>query len=208
MKSYSYIGKFSNFKYVFLSFLRVNKYKLIFISFFVLVGLLTGVFTAIKYVDGYKSINFNDFLLEHFANGNIGSVNLFFQRMLSYSCFTLILLLCSLTGFLFPIGLFVIVYRTYLLGLNITLIVLLYGLGSVFSVVIIILPMQLVMIALGIIFFCLTRNRQKNKKKFGKKLYGINCFLLWLIFIALLTIVNILETVLLLLFSAQIILVI
>ena len=190
-----------------LSFLKVNKYRLILLGFFILVGLLTGIFTAIKYCDGYDAINFNDYLLTQFSKGKIGTFDLFLERLLSYSCFCLILLVCSLAGFLFPVGLFVIVFRTYLLGLNITLIILMYGFGGIFNAVIIIFPLQLSIILLASIFFCIVRNRCINKKKFGK-IYGINSFYTFLIFILILTIINLIETLLLILFSAQLILVI
>lgn len=207
MKSYTLIGKWTSFKYVFLSFLKVNKVRLIVLGFMILLGLLTGIFTAIKYANGAEILNFNDYGLTEYAKGNIASTEFFFKRMLSYSCFCLILLLCSFAGFLFPIGLFVVVYRSYLLGLNITLLLILYGLGGIFTAIIIILPFQLLMLVLSCIFYCLVRDRCINKKKFGK-IYGVNSFLLFLIFVLLLTIVNLLETLLLLLFSAQIILII
>lgn len=207
MKSYKYIGKWNNFTYVCLSFLRVHKVRLCVMAFVLLVGFLTGIFTAIKYAGGSEILNFNDYGLSQFANGNIASSQLFFERLLSYTCFCLILLICSLASFLFPIGLFTIAFRAYLLGLNACLLVLLYGLGGILTSLVIILPAQLLMLMLACIFYCIVRNRSICKKKYGK-IYGINSFLIFVIFILLLTIVNLLETILLLLFSAQVILII
>lgn len=207
MKSYKYVGKYSNFKYTILSFLRVNKVRIFILCFFTLLGLLTGIFTAVKYLNGSELFNFNDYGITQFANGNIATTELFFKRFLSYTCFLLILLICSLAGFLLPIGCFVIVYRSYLLGLNITIIVVLYGLGGIFSAIIIILPIQLCMILIACLFYCMVRNRCLIKKKYGKAV-GLNTIFLFLIFIVLLSILNILETILLILFSGQVILII
>ena len=207
MKSYKYIGKWNNFTYICLSFFRVNKIRLCVLGFVLLVGFLTGIFTAIKYAGGCEILNFNDYGLTQFANGNIASSKLFFERLLSYTCFCAILLVCSLAPFLFPIGLFVIAFRSYLLGLNACLLIIMYGLGGIRTAIIIIIPAQIIMLALGCLFFCIVRNRAICKKKYGK-IYGLNSFLLFGVFILLLTIVNLLETILLLLFSAQVILVI
>lgn len=207
MKSYSFVGKYTNLKYTVLSFIKVNKIRLFILLFLTVVGFLTGVFTAIKYLNGGQVFNFNDYGISEFANGNIATSSLFFKRLISYSCFLLILLICSLTAFLFPIGCFVIVYRSYLLGLNIAIMVALYGLGGILTALLIILPIQLLIIAMSCLFFCMIRNRCLIKKKYGKAI-GLNAFLIFLIFILILTLLNLIETLLLILFSAQVILVI
>lgn len=207
MKSYKFVGKYSNLKYSVLSFLRVNKVRIFVLCFFIILGVLTGVFTAVKYLNGSELFNFNDYGISQFANGNIATTQLFFKRMLSYCCFLLILLVCSLAVFLFPIGCFVIIYRSYLLGLNITILVVCYGLGGILTGIIIILPIQLCMIIFACLFYCMVRNRCLIKKKYGKAI-GLNSILLFLIFVVLLSILNILETILLILFSGQVILII
>ncbi len=207
MKAYKYVGKYSNFKYTVLSFLRVNKVRIFVLCFFTILGLLTGIFTAVKYLNGTELFNFNNYGITQFANGNIATTELFFKRFLSYTCFLFILLICSLSAFLLPIGCFVIVYRSYLLGLNITIIVVLYGFGGILSAIVIILPIQLCMLVFACLFYCMVRNRCIIKKKYGKAV-GLNTILLFLIFLVLLSILNLLETILLILFSGQVILII
>ena len=87
MKPNKYVGKYSNFKYSVLSFLKVNKVKLFVLGFIVVLGLFTGILTAIKYVKGADLLNFNDYAIKEFAKGNIASTSLFFKRFLSYACF-------------------------------------------------------------------------------------------------------------------------
>lgn len=207
MKKYSYVGKLSNFKYTLLSFLIVNKVKIIVMLFVVAITLLTGIFTASKYLAGGQSISFKDYGIVEFANGSITTVAIFFKRTLSFSVVLLLLLLCSLYAPLFPLSLLIIAYRSFLLGLNITLIVVLYGFSGIFVGILIIFPFQLLILCLMCGYFLMSRNKCLIKTRYGKGV-GVNPLVLLLIFILILSLVNICETVLLVVFSANVILVI
>lgn len=207
MKSYSVIGKFQNLKYSVLNFIKTNQVKLIIIVVITLIAFVTGIFSAIKFSNGSTTIIYSDFGIKEFANGTIGTTQMFFQRFFSYSAILLILTVCSLTVFLFPVGVITIVYRGFLLGMNITFIVIIYGVSGIVTAILIIFPLQLLMLVLMILFFVLARNHCIVKGKYGTK-NGINVFLLMLIFVLLFTLINFVETILLIISSAKVILII
>lgn len=199
------IGKFQNLKYAVLSFIKTNQIKLIIVGIITLIAFVTGIFTAIKFTNGSITIIYSDFGIKEFASGTIGTTEMFFQRFLSYAVILLILTLCSLTSFLFPVGMIFIVYRGFLLGLNITFIIVIYGISGIITGILIIFPLQLLILVLMIVFFIMARNRCIVKSKYGTK-SGINVFLLMLVFLLLLTLVNLVETILLVISSAKVIL--
>lgn len=207
MKSYSYIGKFQNLKYSILHFIKTNQIKLIIIGVLTLIAFVTGIFSAIKFSNGSTTIIYSDFGIKEFANGTIGTTQMFFQRFFSYGVILLILTVCSLTVILFPIGVVAIVYRGFLLGLNITFIVIIYGVSGIITAILIIFPLQILMLVIMILFFVMARNHCIVKGKYGSK-NGINIFLLMLIFLSLFTLINLAETILLVISSAKVILII
>lgn len=178
-------------------------FLLIILSF---VGILTGVFTAINYCNGETLINFNDFSLCQYLNGELGTLELFFSRFLSYSIVILIVSFSSLSIFLIPINFFLIAYRGYLLSLNVSIMVILYGIGGILTGLLIILPCQLLSLIVIGMYICASNSKAISKKKYGtcnNKL--LSKFFLTLI---ILTFLNLAETLLLTLFSSRIILVI
>lgn len=207
MKSHSLEKKLSNLKYSLFGFFLSNKIKIIILIAFVALGLFTGIFTAIKFSSGQGTIVYSDFGLKQFANGDIGTSSMFFQRFASYSVVLIVVCVCSLTSVLFPVGIILIAYRSFLLGLNVTFIIILYGVSGIITGILIIFPLQLLMLLLIILFFILAKNKCVVKSKYGTK-NGINVFALLLVFILILSVVNLVETILLVITSAKVILII
>lgn len=195
-----------NFKYQIVEGFKDNK-KTCFIIFIVcLIGVLTGIFTAINYCNGVGEINFNDFSICQFLNGELGSLDLFFSRFLSYSVVIIIVSVCSFTVYLSPISFFVLTYRGYLLSLNVAIMVILYGISGIMTGLLIVLPCHLLSLIVIGIYICVS-----NKKALLKKKYGTCYFKTWdkfLVVLIVLTLINIVETLLLTVFSSRVILVI
>lgn len=196
----------SGLKYKIAEGFRSNKKTCFFIFIVALIGILTGVFTAINYCNGATLINFNDFSLCKYLSGELGSLELFFSRFFSYTVIILIVSLSSLSVFILPINFFLVAYRGYLLSLNVSIMVILYGVGGIMTGLLIILPCQLLSLFLISVYICVANNRAFMKKKYGR------CdFKMWdklLIIIILLTVINLIETLLLYIFSSKVILVI
>lgn len=203
-------GKFgvstSGLKYSFSEGFRNNKKTCFLLIIVAFIGILTGVFTAINYCNGATLINFNDFSLCRYLSGELGTLELFFSRFLSYTGVILIVSISSFTVFLIPINFFLIGYRGYLLSLNVSIMVILYGVGGIMTGLLIILPCQLLQLVVIAIYICLANNKAITKKRYGT----CNNKLIDKFFIVLiaLTIINLAETLLLTLFSSRIILVI
>ena len=207
MKSYAMIGKFTNLKYSFFDFFKKNQIRVIFLGAIALLAFVTGIFSAVKFINGSITIIYSDFGLKEFASGTIGTTEMFFSRFYSYSVVLILLCLCSLNKWFFPIGGIIVIYRSFLLGLNVAFIVILYGFSGIITGILIILPFQLLMLGLIILFYVLARERCLVAGKYGAK-NGMNIFVLLLLFILLLSIVNLLETMILVLSSAKVILII
>lgn len=204
MKSFSKRRGFSNLKYSILDSFKSNRKTTFFLIIFLLLGLLTGIFTAIRYAKGSSLIAFNDFSLSQYLAGDLGTSDLFFSRLFSNTIVAVIICIGSLSVYLLPINLIVLTYRSYLVALNCSLIIIINGFGGIISCLLIILPCQIITLLIITIFCSYACKRAVLKKK-----YGSTCKI-WdklLITFVLLLIVNGIETLLLYLFSGQIILV-
>lgn len=207
MKSYAMAAKFSNIKYSVVAFFKANQIRIIIVAGFVLLAFVTGIFSAVKFIGGEISLAYSDFGIKEFANGNSGTTAMFFERFASCGVVIVVLSVCSLTAVLFPIGVVFLVYRSFLLGLNIAFVVVLYGISGIITGILIIFPLQLIMLLLMLWFFILARDKCIAKGKYGKK-RGMGVFVLMLIFLLALTLVNLAETILLVISSSRVILVI
>lgn len=207
MKNANFSRKWCSIKYKFFEIFKEHKKITLIFILIALVGFLTGIFAAIKYQNGYSLLDFNDFSLTSYLSGDLGTSNLFYSRLLSTSVVSVIVLVSSFSVYLFPVSLVVLLYRAYLLSLNCTIIILFNGLGGIVCALLIVLPCQLISLFL-IIMFC----SYAFKYACAKRRYGVcNEFKIWnkfLIFLALLLLVNLIETFLLYIFSSKIILVI
>ena len=202
-KSYSLLCRTSNIKYACQNCFNQNKLLFLSLLFICIVGLLTGIFVALKC--GITTSTLKDFNLQIYTCENGSFFGNFFSRFCSCFGNVLILFICSLTIVLLPIGYTLIAYRCYLVGFNTTLLITLFGINGAISGIIIILPCQLIISAICIIYFVLMSNRRTQKKKFGR------CDLTFLkpilLFSLLLLIICLIETLLITIFSVNTILV-
>lgn len=207
MKNVSFSRRWMGVRYKLFEVFKDNRKTTLFFILIAIVGIFTGIFTAVKYSQGFTLIDFNDFSLSSYLNGNLGTSSLFYSRLFSSCVVSLMIFVSSSSIFLIPVNIFVVVYRAYLLSLNATIIIIFNGLGGILCTIFIVVPCQLISLFL-IIMFC----AYAFKFSYIKKRYGIcNDFKIWhkfLIFFTLLLIINLIETLLLYIFSSKIILVI
>ena len=200
MQAYSRINRISNIRYGLIGFFRQNKLKLFVLIFLAILGILTGVFTALKC--GVDISNAQGYNLTIYANGNVFSFNVFFSRMLSYIIVIGAISLCSLSVFLLPISYLLFIYRGYLIGFNATLLIIIFGFSGMFTSIVIIIPCQIAFTFLFMIYFCIMINRAVQRKHFG---YCEKPKFLKLFFITMLILLlfNLIETMLLILLNAK-----
>ncbi len=140
---------FSNIKDNVCDCLRASKVKCLILAFVLLVSLLTGIIVAVRchnspFINGAPAYGVVD------ISGVVINSS-FFTRLLSMILVLLLLLLFSLSPFCMPLAFILLAYRTYLLGLNLCLMFMLYGFSGVIASFLIALPCQL--LALIIFYF-------------------------------------------------------
>ena len=202
-KSHSFIN---GLRFSCVKAMKENRIKFIITLILVLIAISAGVFVAIKNTANSSLSSLQEISLDDFASGFVGSSSAFFSRTLSLTINVLILFGVSFVPFLFPLAEVLIVYRSYLFGLNFALIFLLYGLGGSLTAIVVILPCQLLTLFILIMFYLVLSKINGNCKRYG----GTDCnrFLFLLFGLLLLIAVNLVETLLLYLLNGQVILVI
>lgn len=204
MRNVSSSRKWSGIKFKLIEIFKENKKTTFFLIIFITLGILTGIFTAIRYARGANLVCFNDFSLSQYLSGDLGTLDLFFSRLFSTSICCVVILICSTTIYLCPIGLILLTYRAYLVSLNISLIVIANGLGGIATGILIVLPCQFLGLVVLAFFLSFAIRRGILKKK-----YGTTCKI-WdkfLIVYFILLFLNGIETFLLYIFSSKVVLV-
>ena len=155
MVNYNGQAKWVAIKYAVVEFWRKNKFLLILLGALILIALLTGVFTSIKLYNLDNDIDLTDYSVKTMVDGSIYSFSYFLLRLLSCLIIIGLLLLFSLNKFMYFLGVSLIVYRTYLITLNCTFIIIKYGVGGILNAILIVLPCQLLFLFLITIIFVL-----------------------------------------------------
>lgn len=202
-KSKTIMIKMSNLKFSILDFISQNKIKIFIGIFIILLGVLTGVFTAFK-SNEHKLLTF-DYLIYNFVDGELHTLSAMFNRLLSCEIVFIIISISSLSIFLAPLGFFVLIYRSYLVGFNCSLLIISFGLTGCLSAVIVFLC-QLAILIILTSYFILLLQRNKTKRKYGYPSGNMKVLNIFLIFNIILILVVILETFLFLIFRSKVIL--
>ena len=188
-----------------ISSIKACKLKTIIIIIFTTIALITGIIVAIRTKDSYNISN-NFGVVDVSSNGVNSST--FFTRLLSMLLVFAICLGSSYNNYTFVIGLIFLSYRAYLLGLNLCLMIVFYGFSGVVVSVIVAFPCQLLTLAVLAVFFIIMSRTFCDQRNFGgchmpkQKTKVIISTLICLLLLCLI------ETILLALFSAKVILVI
>lgn len=181
------------------------KIKTIIILVVSIITLITGIIVAIRTHDSYNIQN--SYGVVDLSSNDI-STSTFFTRLLSMLLVFLILLGSSYNKYTFVIGFIFLGYRAYLLGLNLCLMIIFYGFSGVIVSVIVAFPCQLITLAILGVFFIMMSKTFCDYRAFGGCRIPKQKTKIILATLILLLLVCILESLLLTLFSAKIILVI
>ena len=182
---------FSNTMFSVKSMLGACKIRTILTLIFVIIGLVIGIFVAIRLNNTGCIENTGEY---GYVETNLTAGGIVW-RFISSIIFLALIALLSLNIFLYPIAEIILIYKAYLVGLNIVIILLTKGLSGLLLSILIVLPCQLMLLVILSCFFCLFSSNIKNCGCNNWKIIG-SCVILLLI-------VNILESVLLLLFGAN-----
>lgn len=189
----------SRFKMSFVSKCSESKGRICLVTAIVLACFVAGI---IIYASSPYSYPGDEYLLSFQGAGN--GLGAFFSRTFSITVITGFVFVFSLNKWIFPLGVAVIGFRGYLLGFNISALCSCFGLSGVLDAVLIVLPCQLFMLFVFILLFCFLTKARALCYGYGRGSLARMVGLFWLVLIAL----NILETLLLFIFSSSVILVI
>ena len=206
MINYNKEASLTNIKYNILSFFSQNKTILFLIASFIVLSLLTGLFTGIKLYNISGTINPGDYSFVTIVSGDIYSVSIFIKRFLSTILVIGLCIIFSINRWLSIFGFLLICYRAFLLALNCTFIIIYLGIGGAINSVLIIFPCQIISLLIISIMFVISLRAFKLKAMCGK-LNG-NYFKWLMLSIILAFTTNIIEALLLLTFKSTTLLII
>lgn len=206
MINYNNQSKWLNFKYATKEFYSKNKVIIFVVGALILLALLTGIFTSIKLCSLDEEIELKDYSIYILIDGSIYSFKYLILRLVSNLIIIGLLFIFSLKKFLNCFGVALLVYRSFLITLNCTFIIIKLGMGGIMGALLIILPCHLICLTLLFLTFITFLNLAKHKRECGV-LSADLLNLLWALLIGVL-IINIVEIILLLIFKPTTILVI
>lgn len=197
--------QFSPVKDFLIESVKANKIKTIVLLSCCLLLFITGIIVAVQ-TGTNNPDNIFGFALREGSFKIITSS--FFTRLLSSLLIMLLLLLFSLNQFLFPLGLIILCYRSYLLSLNICFMIIIYGFSGALLSIFIILPSHLLcLLSLCLFYIVAIRTRRDWCCYRGFRFPKQRLFTCLGFFICLL-VISLLESILLAICSANVILVI
>ncbi len=206
IKSYKAHSFFGGLKFTCSNVIRENKGKLLLTLLLVLVSIFVGVFLGIRNNNCYNLGSLQEIKLGNFYGGVVASSSAFMSRCISLSVNIVILTALSFSPYCFPLAQLLFCFRGYLFGLNVTLIFIFYGIGSMVTAVIVVIPCQLLCLVFLVGYYLVLTKINCNSKRFGcaecNRVVFILCGLV------LLLLVNLIETLLLVVLNGNVILVI
>ena len=205
-KSYKTNAFFSGLKFSFERTIRENKWKIILTSLLVIVAIVFGVVVAVKadFADTFKALQ--EINIKGFQDGFVASTSAFFARALSLIFNVILLFGFSFSPFLMIFAEVLLCYRGYLFGLNFALIFVFYGLGSMITAIVVILPCQILTLLALILFYCVVSKVNSNCKKYGSS--DCNRATLFVLALIVVLLLDLVETLLLFLLNGKVIMVI
>ena len=154
--------KAMNLKYALLGFFRESKVLILLFCVISAIGILTGVLVAIK--SGITLANIGDYGICISKCGNTIAFATVWERFFSVTINFAIIFVASLSVFVLPLGFVVVAYRAYLVGFNVALMVCLFGVGGAISGIIVVVPCQILLLAIEILF-CVAMVKNADCKK-------------------------------------------
>lgn len=168
IKSYKSHSFVNGLKFSCAKAMKENRWKIIISVVLAFVAIFTGVFIAIKSNNNCTLSQLREICLGDFYSGIVGTSSTFVARTLSLLINILLLSALAFSKFLFPLAQVLFAYRGYLFGVNFALIFIFYGIGSMVTAVVVVLPCQLLTLLLLILFYVVFLKINCNCKRFGR----------------------------------------
>ena len=206
IKSYKAHSFFGGLRFTCSNVIKENKGKLFFTLLLVTISIFVGVFLGIKHTNAYNLGCLQEISLGKFYSGVVASSSAFGARCVSLLVNIVILTAISFTPFLFPLAQVLFCFRGYFFGLNITLVFIFYGIGSMVTAVVVVIPCQIISLLILVGYYLILTKINSNCKRFG--CCECNRVVFFIAGLALCLLINLIETLLLVMLNGNVILVI
>ncbi len=183
MKSLKSVKNSYRIKNTLSNFFKYYKGIIIILSIVLLLGVVTGIFTASRYAGKLEMDNIPDSNFVSFICGDKGSFGLFFSYFVSFSLLIAVIILLSnapVFNIVVYLCLFVLGYR---LGFLMSALITLFSFAGIINVVVIILPFELLQLLILMLISAVAINKYKILKKYGCTNIGFNYTKLYLFLI-------------------------
>ncbi len=111
-----------------------------------LAGLIIGFFVGFNRAENLKLDDLPDSVLLSYINKEIANTSVFFSRVFSFLGILILVWVTNCKPFLCFITFITILYRAFLIGINCSILIILYQVGGVINVVLIFLPVHLIVL--------------------------------------------------------------
>lgn len=206
IKSYKAHSFLSGLRFTCSNVIKENKGKLILTFLLVVASIIIGIVLGVRNNNCYNLGSLQEINLGNFHSGFVASSSAFASRCVSLSVNLLILTAISFTPLLFPLAQVLFCFRGYLFGLNITLIFIFYGIGSMVTAIVVVIPCQLICLLVLVGYYLIFTKINSNCKRYG--CCECNRVVFVLVGVLLCFLINLIETLLLVLLNGNVILVI
>ena len=148
-------------------------YKKFYFIFFtlLLIGLITGMLTAFKYSGEIEVDNLNDKILISFISGDIGAFTLLLRRIFAFTIIFFIIYLINIKPFTCFLNFILILYESYILGLNCAIFINLFSISGIINVFIVYLPCHLIYLISLMALCTIFCSSCFNYRKFGENIF-------------------------------------
>lgn len=167
MKNKSFNKKAYNLKNNFSLYFSEYKLILVLATLFLLIGIATGIFTAVRYSGSLSLDNLSDSNLIEFLEGDKGTTGLIFPYLFSFCLFFGIIAFLNFKPFLIGLNFFTLLVKGYLIGFDLTILIILYGFAGIINVFLIILPFDLLTCLILLVLTSFAVKRNLCIKKYG-----------------------------------------
>ncbi len=161
-----YLGA-SKAKLGFKDFFSRHKVLIILFIIVIIIGLVSGIFTAIKSSSDISSSNITDNLLVKFLKGDSTVFGYFMTRFIFSALFVFLIIILSLWIFFIPLPILFLAYKSFVLGANSVVLIVLFGVSGVFNVVFVLFPCQLLTIVCYLIATIYSTTCSIDNKRYG-----------------------------------------
>jgi len=132
-----------------------------------LVGAIVGIVVGLSMKTNLTLAKVPEKLFVRFVQGELNVGSLFFMRIFSALGIAIVVWLCCLKSFLCPLGVALLVYRSFMLGVASVMLIALYNITGLINVLLVVVPCYFSLLFFLLTFLIVCINHCKLSKIYG-----------------------------------------